>query len=55
MSFNPASTIAEHQIVGETQIIRTSVYQALGQLRRKLSNQSTNDATYEDWLNYPNM
>jgi len=55
MSFNPASTIAEHALVGEGQQIRKSVYTALGQMRRKLSGQSTNDVTYQDWVHYPNM
>jgi len=55
MSFNPASTIVDHELIGPFQMIRKAVYTTLGQLRRKLSNQSLNDVTYQDWLNYPNM
>jgi len=55
MSFNPASTITEHRLVGITQKVRTAVYTQLGQLRRQISGQSLNDVTYQDFLNYPNL
>jgi len=55
MSFNPAASIPEHEPVGSTQAIRTAVYTQMSLLRHKLSDQSTADATYEDFLDYPNM
>jgi len=55
MSFNPASSLADHTPVGNLQAIRSRVYTDMATLRRQLSGQSTADATYEDWLNYPDM
>jgi len=55
MNFNPGSSIQDHAPVGVIQAIRSAVYPAMGALRHQLSGLGNDDASINDWLNYPNM
>ena len=55
MAFNPAASIAAHAPVGAVQAVRSAVYTSMATLRHKLSGQSNADATYQQWVAYPDM
>jgi len=55
MSFNPASTIPDHALVGDLQTVRATAYTNMASLRHSLSQQNLQDATYQDWLDYEDM
>lgn len=55
MAFNPYHAIPEHKPVGAVQKLRGVAYAKAASYRHQLLGQDDREATFEDWLAYPNM
>ena len=55
MAFNPYHAIQAHKPVSSIQKLRGVAYAKAASYRHQLLNQPDIEATYADWLAYPNM
>ena len=51
----PPFHVQDHAPVGATNELRVAAYQAMANQRHAILSQKNNPATYQDWLNYPDM